>query len=140
MPERARSGIDQLLDLHDIEGWKPIADATGILYRIRSVSGALVSLCVIHDEKSPSLWMRESNKFNCYGCGTNGTRSDYILAQSTVAPSEVLRRLGINEEEVADPNLDDSFFESLYEKLDRVDLMLAREVMKEAGIAIEEPF
>ncbi len=53
------------------ESWIETCQELNIDYRIRSISGALVSLCVFHTERTPSLFMYPSDTFMCYGCGAH---------------------------------------------------------------------
>ncbi|MBP7806886.1 hypothetical protein KA047_00125 [Candidatus Saccharibacteria bacterium] len=88
--------IDGLLDTYEIDGWQPIVEAFDMYTERRSVSGALISLCLFHDEKTPSFWMYPSERAICYGCSAHGTRGDVIAQQTTVQPSIVLSRLNIS--------------------------------------------
>lgn len=60
------------------EAWKSVADELGLRYRQRSVSKALATVCLFHDEKSPSLWLYPSGNYICYGCGASGTVEDFV--------------------------------------------------------------
>lgn len=61
--------------------WKQTCDELGLSYRQRRVSGALVRICVFHDEKTPSMWMYPDGNLYCYGCLKSTTVEEF--------PSEV---------------------------------------------------
>ncbi len=39
---------------------------------LKPVSGKLLGLCPIHDEKTPSFWIYPDGKFSCFGCTPSG--------------------------------------------------------------------
>ena len=55
------------------EAWKEIVADTGLNYTQRSISHALVLLCVYHEERTPSLFLYPSGNLQCHGCGQTGT-------------------------------------------------------------------
>lgn len=48
--------------------WKSALDELGISYRQRRITGAIVALCVFHDEKTPSMYMWPDGNLYCHGC------------------------------------------------------------------------
>ncbi|HEX7633166.1 MAG TPA: CHC2 zinc finger domain-containing protein [Candidatus Saccharimonadales bacterium] len=46
-------------------------------YRIRS-SGTVYMRCVFHEERTPSLALREPDHYKCYGCGQRGNKADFV--------------------------------------------------------------
>ena len=48
---------------------------------LRQVSGKLLGLCPLHDEKTPSFWIYpDKGKFHCYGCQARGDAIDLYQA------------------------------------------------------------
>jgi hypothetical protein len=41
-------------------------------------TGVYYTHCVFHSERTPSLALRPSGYFKCYGCGKNGDKVDFI--------------------------------------------------------------
>ncbi|HSX43884.1 MAG TPA: CHC2 zinc finger domain-containing protein [Candidatus Saccharimonadales bacterium] len=80
------------------DAWKSICAELPIAYRQRSITKALVSLCVFHAEKTPSFWMYPSGIFNCYGCSSNGDMTDFIYEPKPqypdAHPSKLLKLFG----------------------------------------------
>ncbi len=114
------------------EAWIKICDEIELKYRQRSVSRALVSLCVFHDERTPSFWMYPSGNFNCYGCSTYGDIATFILTPKTkrleVQPDKLLRIFGRPPDDLcsADPVFENlrsipSFGQMILEGLDPMD-------------------
>jgi len=40
--------------------------------QLKQVSGKLLGLCPVHDEKTPSFWVKPNGKWQCYGCNPRG--------------------------------------------------------------------
>lgn len=104
--------VDGLLDVYELDGWEPVVEALDIYAKRRSVSGALISLCIFHGDKTPSFWMYPSERAICYGCGAHGTRGDVIAQQTILQPSIVLNRLGIPTLDVIMKELDAEFMDN----------------------------
>jgi hypothetical protein len=49
--------------------WKAALDELGVPYRQRRLSGAILTLCFFHDEKTPSMYMWPDGNLYCHGCG-----------------------------------------------------------------------
>lgn len=55
----------------------------------RRSTGAIYLRCVFHEEKTPSLALRPSGRFTCYGCGKTGGMLDfcqYLVAYTGFVP------------------------------------------------------
>jgi DNA primase len=58
--------------------WQRIVKVLKCQHRVRN-SGAIVALCVFHQEKTASLWLRPNNLYKCYGCGAQGEILDFLI-------------------------------------------------------------
>jgi len=63
--------------------------------QLKQVSGKLLGLCPIHDEKTPSFWIMSTGKFNCYGCGARGDAIDLYQAINKTDFETAKRALGL---------------------------------------------
>lgn len=76
-----------------------LLSATGSSYKVRSVSGAYVSLCLLHAERTPSLFMYPSNKCVCYGCSYESDVQGLIVDQKVVPLVGFFEQIGISVDE-----------------------------------------
>lgn len=58
--------------------WRAVLDEQGFAYRQRRLSGALISLCLFHDEKTPSMYMWPNGNLYCHGCGVTLTLDEFL--------------------------------------------------------------
>jgi len=66
--------------------------------QLKQVSGKLLGLCPIHDEKTPSFWVKPNGKFECYGCGSHGDAIDLYQAINKTDFETAKRALGLWDE------------------------------------------
>lgn len=68
------------LDQVDVISWKQLLLNLKLepVYLKERASGVLTCICVFHCEKTPSMWLRPSRLFQCYGCGGGGTQVTFI--------------------------------------------------------------
>lgn len=58
--------------------WEEALAVLGLAAK-KKTSGVFVLLCIFHAEKTPSLWLRPSGMFYCYGCGAAGDVVDFVM-------------------------------------------------------------
>ena len=58
--------------------WKNACEILGLEYRQRRITGALVALCIFHQERTPSMWMRPNGKLECFGCGATDRIQGFV--------------------------------------------------------------
>jgi len=66
--------------------------------QLKPVSGKLLGLCPIHDEKTASFWITTAGKFQCYGCGAHGDAIDLYQAINKTDFETAKRALGLWDE------------------------------------------
>lgn len=59
-------------------------------------NGALVISCLFHKENTPSMHLYPSGNYYCYGCGDNGSMTDYITHEKTETYAVLWRLSGNN--------------------------------------------
>lgn len=56
---------------------RPIVELHGF-NRLRKIRNRYIALCPIHNDKSPSFYIYESNSWYCFGCNKGGDSIDFI--------------------------------------------------------------
>jgi hypothetical protein len=59
-----------------------------------------VGLCPFHNEKTPSFYIFQDNKFKCFGCGEHGDVIDFIQKLHGLSFQDALKHLGISQDEI----------------------------------------
>jgi len=85
-----------LVDIPVDGQWRIVTETLRMPHRQRSISKAYVSLCVVHNEKTPSLFMYPSGTCMCYGCQFGGDAPDLIVAQRHLPVDEFIQAAGLS--------------------------------------------
>ncbi|HUV77829.1 MAG TPA: CHC2 zinc finger domain-containing protein, partial [Desulfobacterales bacterium] len=56
-----------------------------------------VGLCPFHNEKTPSFFIFNDNRFKCFGCGERGDTIDFIQKLYGLSFKDALQHLGIEQ-------------------------------------------
>ena len=57
-------------------------DFTGLIKTpVRIVGGKRFTLCLFHEEKTPSFCIYPDNSYYCFGCGAHGNAIDFLISQ-----------------------------------------------------------
>ncbi len=46
---------------------------------IRNIGGKRCTLCMFHDERTPSFYIYPDNTFYCFGCQARGNAIDFVM-------------------------------------------------------------
>ncbi len=58
--------------------WRDIVKGLRIPYKERKTVGKIYVSCILHNEKTPSMLLRPSGVFHCFGCGGSGDVIDFL--------------------------------------------------------------
>lgn len=73
-----------------------LVDYAGSLTVLKPVSGKLLGLCPVHQEKTPSFWVSpEIGKAKCFGCGFSGDALDLYQGVTGEDFIEAKKALGL---------------------------------------------
>jgi DNA primase len=56
-----------------------------------------VGLCPFHNEKTPSFYIFNDNRFKCFGCGESGDVVDFAMKLHGLSFPDALKHLGIEQ-------------------------------------------
>jgi len=57
-------------------------------------------LCPLHDEKTPSFFIFQDNRFKCFGCGEYGDLIDFVQKMYGLSFKDALNHLGIEQSRI----------------------------------------
>jgi hypothetical protein len=66
-------------ELMRLKTWEQVLASLETKDVIRRKSGVIILHCVFHTEKTPSLWLRPTGSYVCYGCHARGDMLDFVL-------------------------------------------------------------
>ena len=59
-----------------------------------------VGLCPLHNEKTPSFFVFNNQRFRCFGCGAHGDAIDFVQRLYGLSFPDALKHLGISQGEI----------------------------------------
>lgn len=74
---------------------KSIIESAGV--ELKRSGTRHVGLCPFHDEKTPSFYVFNDNRFKCFGCGQSGDVIDFVQKHYGLSFTDALRHLGIEQ-------------------------------------------
>ena len=101
--------------------------------QLKKVSGKLLGLCPIHDEKTPSFWITKTGKFNCYGCGAFGDAIDLYQAIHKTDFETAKRALGLWDENGKPTRTRPKRWPAIYQTTDKKKAYRAAVISVQAG-------
>jgi hypothetical protein len=63
--------------------------------KLRKSGNRLVGLCPFHDDKTPSVYIFDNQRFHCFGCGAHGDVIDFVKKFYNLDFKKALKFLGI---------------------------------------------
>jgi hypothetical protein len=72
-----------------------VVEASGV--EVKRYGARHVGLCPFHDEKTPSFFIFDNNRFKCFGCGAHGDSIDFIQKLYGLSFQDALKHLGIEQ-------------------------------------------
>jgi DNA primase len=75
-----------------------VVEASGV--EVKRYGARHVGLCPFHDEKTPSFFIFDNNRFKCFGCGAHGDSIDFIQKLYGLSFQDALKHLGIEKGEI----------------------------------------
>ena len=73
----------------------PIVENAGV--SLKRSGCRRVGLCPFHDEKTPSFYVFDDNRFKCFGCGEHGDVIDFVQKLYSLSFADALKHLGIEQ-------------------------------------------
>lgn len=72
-----------------------IVEAAGV--ELTHTGSKYRGLCPLHDERTPSFFVFQDNRFKCFGCGESGDAIDFTQKMYGLTFQDALKQLGIEQ-------------------------------------------
>lgn len=81
------------VDLNKLTGMDILRAKQVSIRNFIKVDRANKALCIFHNERTPSMHVYGSNKFNCFSCGKSGSVVDIVMQQNNCTFKEAIKKL-----------------------------------------------